>query len=113
MKYSIVSTLIAWIFPTKQDRADFRRFCKDIDARQDTEIIWSRYPQLLKHLQHEYSKRKLKVVFLNSENAKWVYQAVYEEFAKNPKFDVQVLITVREKLLKDKYKFLEYTLLKL
>ena len=108
MKYSIVSTLIAWIFPTKQDRADFRRFCKDIDARQDTEIIWSRYPQLLKHLQHEYSKRKLKVVFLNSENAKWVYQAVYEEFAKNPKFDVQVLITVREKLLKDKYKFLEY-----
>ena len=108
MKYSIVSTLIAWIFPTKQDRADFRRFCKDIDARQDTEIIWSRYPQLLKHLQHEYSKRKLKVVFLNSENAKWVYQAIYEEFAKNPKFDVQVLITVREKLLKDKYKFLEY-----
>ena len=76
MKYSIVSTLIAWIFPTKQDRADFRRFCKDIDARQDTEIIWSRYPQLLKHLQHEYSKRKLKVVFLNRENAKWVYQDV-------------------------------------
>lgn len=108
MKYSIVSTLIAWIFPTKQDRADFRKFCNDIDLRQDTETIWSRYPKLIKHLKNEFSKRKLKVVFLSSENPKWVYQYLYEEFANNPKFDVQVLITVRDKLLKKKYEFLEY-----
>ena len=108
MKYSIVSTLIAWIFPTKQDRADFRRFCKDIDARQDTETIWSRYPKLIKHLQNEFLKRKLKVVFLSSENPKWVYQSLYEEFANNPKFEVQVLITVKDKLIKKQYKFLEY-----
>ena len=108
MKYSIVSTLIAWIFPTKQDRVYFRRFCNDIDSRQNTEIIWSRYPKLIKHLQNEFLKRKLKVVFLSSENPKWVYQSLYDEFANNPKFEVQVLITVRDKLLKKKYEFLEY-----
>ena len=45
---------------------------------------------------------------MNSENPKWVYQSLYNEFANNPKFEVQVLITVRDKLLKKKYEFLEY-----
>lgn len=108
MKYSLVSTLIAWIFPTKKDRNKFRTFCYDIDTRKDSEIIHNRYPGLIKYLQKEFQKRKLKVVFLSSENPKWVYQSLYEELADNSKFDVQVLVTIREKLLKKKYAFLEY-----
>lgn len=108
INYSTLATLIAWVFPTKDDRGKFRTFCRELDARKDSEIIQKRYPQIIKNLHNKIQNNKLKVVFLNSENPKWVYQSLYEEFEKNPKFDVQVLITVREKLLKKKYKFLEY-----
>lgn len=108
INYSTLATLIAWVFPTKDDRGKFRTFCRELDARKESEIIQKRYAKLIEKIQHKYQNKKLKIVFLSSENPKWVYQSLYEEFEKNPKFDVQVLITVRESLLKKKYKFLEY-----
>lgn len=109
MKYSFISFLIAWIFPTKDDRAEFRIFCRELDNRKKVQLIQSRYPKVIEHLQKKYkNKQKLKVVFLNSENSKWSYQSLYEKFKENPNFEVQVLITVLEIHLKKKYKFLEY-----
>ncbi len=106
--FSVVGRLIGWTFTMKKDRFEFRRICNDIDSMLSSKIIRARYPKLIKHLQDEFSKRKLKVVFLNSENPKWVYRFLYDEFKKNQNFQVQVLITVRDGLLKKKYKFLEY-----
>lgn len=108
MKYSILATLFAWIFPEKADRERFRIFCKELDARKSSKIIHNRYSALLKKLQNDIQKRKLKVVFLNSEPSKWVYQFLYEEFSNNPHFEVQVLTTVRKVFLKKKYNFCEW-----
>lgn len=108
MHYSILSFLFAWMLPTKDDRDKFRVFCRDLDARKNSKIIHDRYPQIIKKLQKDMQTRKLKVIFLNSENPKWVYQSLYENFSKNPHFEVQVLITVRESLLKKKYEFCEW-----
>lgn len=108
MNYQTLAFLIAWLFPTKNDRDKFRTFCKKLDTRKESKIIQKRYAKLIKRIQHKYQNKKLKIVFLSSENPKWAYQSLYEEFEKNPKFDVQVLITVREDLLKKKFKFLEY-----
>lgn len=108
MKYSILAILLAWVFPTKDDRERFRVFCKELDARKNHKIIHKRYADTLKKLQKEIQTRKIKVVFLNSENAKWVYQSLYEAFSNNSHFDVQILTTVRKVFLKKKYTYCEW-----
>ena len=108
MHYSILSFLFAWMFPTKDDRTEFRSFCRNIDLRQESLLIKDRQRKLVKKLKVESTKRKLKVVFLNSQNSKWAYQSLYEEFDKNSHFEVQVLITVGNKMMKKKNAFLNY-----
>lgn len=108
MNYSMLATLIAWIFPTKSDRSKFRNFCKEIDHRQNIETIKSNHSKIIHYLQQEILKRKLKVVFLNSENSKWSYQYLYEELSKNPNFEVEILLTVHYKARKKKYDFLKW-----
>lgn len=108
MHYSILSFLFAWMLPTKDDRTEFRSFCRNIDLRQESLLIKDRQIKLVKKIKVEATKRKLKVVFLNSQNSKWVYQSLYEEFEKNPHFEVQVLITVGDKMMKKKNAFLNY-----
>jgi len=108
MNYKFISFLLSWIFPTKEDRTEFRHLCNSIETRKESQVIRKRQITLLKHLKKEAQKRKLKVVFLNSQNAKWAYQSLYEEFANNPNFEPQILITVGDKLLKKKYSHLNY-----
>ena len=108
MLYTVISKLVAWVFPTKDDRDRFRDFCKELDKRKEVKIVRDRFPKLLAKMREKYRKQKLKVVFLSSENSKWAYQALYEELDKNPKFDVQVLVTVQNKLLGKKYSFWDY-----
>ncbi|MGN1153132.1 MAG: CDP-glycerol glycerophosphotransferase family protein [Candidatus Gastranaerophilaceae bacterium] len=108
MKYSTLAFLIAWMFPTKEDRKQFRTFCNEIDSRKDSEMIQKSYIKIIKRLQAEIQSRKLNVIFLSSENAKWAYQSIYEEFSKNPKFNTKVLVYPRKTFQKKKYNFLEY-----
>lgn len=108
MKYKTLSSLIGWIFPTKQDRQEFRYFCKAIDSRKNHAIIEKFQNETLKNLQKKFQTQKLKVVFLNSENAKWAYQTLYEAFDKNPKFDVQVLVTLKKSMLHNKIASFDY-----
>ena len=95
MLYTVVSKLITWIFPEKEDRKRFRDFCKELDSRKEVLCVHDRHAKVLARLREKYGKQNIKVVFMTSENSKWVYQSLYEEFAKNPKFDVQVLVTMR------------------
>ena len=108
MKYKYLSSLKGWIFPTEQDRKDFRFFCKSIDSRKTHKLIENLQNDTLKRLKTEFKTRKLKVVFLNSENSKWSYQTLYEAFDKNPKFDVQVLVTLKKNMLNSKLKSFDY-----
>ena len=108
MKYSVVSTLLAWIFPTKRDRKRFREFCNELDSRKEVLQVHSRYSKVLAKLREKYGKQNIKVVFMSSENSKWAYQSLYEEFAKNPKFDVQVLVTVRTGIFNKKNSSVDY-----
>ncbi len=97
MSYKVLSFLLAWLFPKASDRREFRKFCKGIDERKDRKIIYKNQERVVNILKNEIKKRKLKVVFLNTENAKWQYQSLYKRFAENPKFDVQVLVSVLRK----------------
>lgn len=108
MHYSILSFLFAWILPTKDDRREFRRFCRNLDLKQESILIKKRQMKLIETLKEEATKRALKVAFLNSQNPKWVYQSLYEEFAKNPHFEVQVLITVGDEMQKEEHSHLNY-----
>lgn len=66
------------MLPIKDGMAEFRRFCKNLDLRQKSIVIKKRQINLVKTLKAEAIKRMLKIVFLNSQNAKWAYQSLYE-----------------------------------
>ena len=70
--------------------------------------IRSDYLKLCKTLNNNYSKRPIKIIFLNSEISKWVYQSLYEELSTNQNFELEIILTVKKTLLKNKYKFLNY-----
>ena len=80
MKYSVLSNVISWIFPTRTERKLFRKFCTGIDERilceKQREIIYRRYPKTVEKLKKEVKIRQLNVVFLCTENSKWSYQSL-------------------------------------
>ncbi len=80
---------------------------KIIKKIQDKKIR-SDYLKLCKTLNNKYSKRPIKIIFLNSEISKWSYQSLYEELSKNPKFQAEIILTVKKPLLKHKYDFLDF-----
>lgn len=71
-------------------------------------IIQSNYKTVVARLSKEIKTRKLKVVFINSECAKWSYQSLYDEMKNSKYFEPMVLISVRKTLLKKKYDFLNF-----
>ncbi len=67
-------------------------------------LKFSRYPDFAKptaenyackltKLRQDFGRRKLKVGFLVCEQAKWQYQSLYDEFARSPYFEPEVLVT--------------------
>lgn len=112
MRYHTFAKLIAWIFPTKEDRKKFCQFCKNIDVRirdrKNTQKAHQRYAKLLPKLQKEYHKRKLRVCFLCDDNAKWSYQSLFRAFEENEHFEPLVLVSISTELLEKKYAYLNY-----
>ena len=43
MLYTVVSKLITWIFPEKEDRKRFRDFCKELDSRKEVLRVHGRH----------------------------------------------------------------------
>ena len=82
----------------------FKKIVEKIKYR----TCFKNYNKVLTSLRDKYQVEPLKVVFLNSELSKWVYQSLYEALENNPKFEVLILLTVRKSFLKKKYEFLNY-----
>ncbi len=108
LKYGLLSSLFSWLLPSRRWRHAFRNYCRNQDTCRQIQWIQKRHSKLIKKLQNQYGKRKIKVVFLNSEIAKWVYGPLYEILKNSPNYEVQVLITVGTNLLKNAFGFLDY-----
>ncbi len=61
-----------------------------------TTLIPKNYKKVLKRLKKQLGKEKIKVGVYNSENSKWVYQSLYDEFNKSKLFEPFVLLTLPE-----------------
>ena len=104
MDYSSLGKFLSWFVPIKNIRRTIRKYFNEKQIKVNNSIIWENYKLTLHNLQIKYkNNKKLKVVFLNSENSKWVYQSLYEEFEKLPNFEVQVLVTAKKMILNSKY----------
>ena len=112
MKYSFISFLLAWIFPTKIRRKQFRRFCANIDSdienNRNIKIVHKRYSKLVNKLSKDIRTRKLRVLFLCSENEKWAYQSLYEKLQVHPNFEPVIAVSVLESYLSPEYEFMHY-----
>ena len=62
--------------------------------KEKFEIILSSFNhrKTLAKLRKNYKKRALNVIFLVTENQKWAYQTLYEEFEKNKNYSPKVII---------------------
>ena len=67
--------------------------------------VKANYKAKLKQLNKEYLNRKLNVIFYVSENSKWCYQSLYEEFEKDEHFNPLVLVGILKDVHKGKDKF--------
>lgn len=57
------------------------------------QTVQKNYQQKISEIQQKYGKEKIKVGFLVSEQSKWQYQSIYDEFNNSPFFEPVVLIT--------------------
>ena len=110
MKYSILSVLMSWVFPTQKDRNKFRKFCESLDNRAKIKQAHSRYPKIISDIRRNRNSR-IKVLFLVNENSKWKTQSLYDCFMKSEDFEPVIALTIADaqnKLSKDeKIKCLE------
>ena len=108
MKYKLLSDFIAWVFPAKSDRIVLRELCRDVDSRLRAEKIHKKYSKIIKKLQADYKKRRLRVVFLISDSSKWQYDSLYHEFDKDKDFEPLILVEPIDVLLKKESSNLDY-----
>ena len=93
MKYSFLSFLLSWIFPTKKYRSDFRALCNRIDEYKRTVKIQKHYDIVLKKLQKKYDETSgINLLIFNGKL----------QFCSNPKYAEEVaavLNPIREREL--------------
>ncbi len=106
MNCKTLAALTSWLISDKKLRSEFREFCKNLDDKKNCEIIHARYHKVIAGIKAK--KGKINVVFLVNDNSKWSYDYVYEQFAKNEKYNVTLLVTVSEYLLKKRYSYMNY-----
>ena len=92
MKYKIIGDLFAWIFPTKNDRAKFKTWCKLMDIKKNVPLIKNNYKKTLKSIQNKTDKKV--VLFLVNEVAKWKGQSLYDLFAQSDNYDPYIALTI-------------------
>ncbi len=95
MWFKFLSFILAWTFPTKEDRKTFRDFCQKFVTQDNCLKTQKHYKKVLKRIQKKRNNgKKIKVVFIVSENQKWGYQTLYELFEKSDVFEPLVLISL-------------------
>ena len=60
----------------------------------DKKTVFKNYSKVLRRLQKQYKKKKIKVIFLIRENQKWTYHSLYKLFEASPYFEPLILLTV-------------------
>lgn len=91
INYKLVSFLLSWIFPTKETRKAFRTLCHNIEVEKKISIVFKRYKKIIKKLA---KKKRIRVIFLISENSKWKAQSLFDLMAKSEKFEPIIALTV-------------------
>jgi hypothetical protein len=91
INYKFISFLFSWIFPTKETRRAFRNLCNIIEDEKEIPKIFKRYKKIIKKLQ---KKKRIRVIFLISENSKWKAQSLFDLMAKSEKFEPIIALTV-------------------
>lgn len=91
LNYRLLGNLLAWIFPTHKDRSNFIRLCRDIEDAKLADKLQKYYPKLAKKL---CKKKKLRVLFLVSENSKWKTQSLYDLMKESKRFEPIVALTL-------------------
>lgn len=115
MKYKILSVLMAWVFPTRNDRNKFRNFCVSLDNRTKIKKAQKRYPKIISSIRNN-NEGKMKVVFLVNENSKWKTQSLYDAFLHSENYEPVIALTIADtqkklpaeekvKCLEENYKF--------
>jgi len=95
MRYSVLSVLLGWVFPTRKDRNKFRNFCKSLDNRTKIQKAQKRYPKIISSIRNNENK-KIKVLFLVNEISKWKTQSLYDEFLNSEVFEPVIALTVAD-----------------
>ena len=82
---------------------NFKKIFRDLKIKH----INSNYSKILQKLSKKVkNNEKIKIVFINCEASKWAYQYIYEKFANDKRFEVEVLISVFDMLRSKKYAYL-------
>lgn len=113
MKYSFINFLFAWLIPYRFERRKFREIFKRLDSRILNKKIQKRYKKISSNLKN---KTKIKVLFLVNEISKWKSQSLYDEMAKNSRFEPVIALTIsdiqvklpdeeKEKIITDNYNY--------
>lgn len=89
-----------------------KRFLLYVPNNLKIKVIHRNYTTVLKNLQKDFGKRKLKVCFFSTENSKWVYQSLYKNFENSEYFEPIVIVTLNRnyaltdlKKLEDNFNF--------
>ena len=96
INYSFLSFLLAWIFPTKEYRTEFRTLCKQSN---DIRLIPKRkkeYIELKNKLYKKLQKEPLRVLFLVNEIAKWKAQSLYDLMKDSKEFEPIIALTIAD-----------------
>jgi len=87
-----VRPIIALI-PIKKYRRSIRNLIEENIGQKQIEEIHQRYTQIIKRIKSNSKNKKIKVVFLVSENQKWNCQSVYDAMSASEDFEPLILIT--------------------
>lgn len=102
ISYSLLAHLIAWMFPTKDDRRKVRKFCEKMDYIKRFPAVQKHYGKLIEKFKH--TDGKIRVLFLVNEISKWKAQSLYDLMDKSDRFEPIIAITisdVQEKITKE------------
>lgn len=96
MNYSFLSFLLAWLFPTKEYRAQFRTLCKQSNDIRLINRRKKKYIKLKDKLSKKLKKEPLKVLFLVNEIAKWKGQSLYDLMKESKEFEPIIALTIAD-----------------
>lgn len=115
MRYSLLSFLLAWVFPTRESRKKFRKFCIELDNVTKIKKAQARYPKIVSLIRNK-SNGKIRVLFLVNEISKWKTQSLYNLLSESENYEPIIALTIADiqmklskeektKCLKDNYEF--------